>query len=339
MLNKAGIHFMNDENAQLWENAIIDLYKNYNITIPFVTVLNSYDRVQRLRQSIPNIFILYRVGGYGDTYDARNDNPQSYWDKHVPANLPSGMNALQIVNEPLVDPLFEIGLMNIAYSKGIKLAFGNWSVGSGPDPDHLPPSDDLFWAMLSVGQKQGHYLNYHSYSSEIKPYGDTTMMYAAYWTSLRFISWIKNYPGLQIILGEEGNFSALYLGEQSLNLIKEFNSMVCNNSQVLGFASWCGGFWDQKSSDLTGILPQWIDYIKSIHGTSYPITRTVNTLVLNLRSQPGTSNNAKIIGTYKKGTKLIVQSLVGQLVNGYHWLSVLDSKGKFLGYIAKELTI
>jgi len=43
-------------------------------------------------------------------------------------------------------------------------------------------------------------------------------------TSMRWTSWIKNFPLLSVGLGEEGNYTALFLGEQSLSLIKGISS-------------------------------------------------------------------------------------------------------------------
>ncbi len=335
---KAGIHVMPGKNGQLWIDTIVDLYKNHNVTIPFVTILDDLQRAIDLKRAVPGITILFRKYAPDDQVDCTKVSAQQYWDTHKLSYFPKEIDYYQFANEYKMDPKWEIEFMSLATKAGIHCTFMNAAVGTSFDPDNLPTNpSDLFWSMLRQGETQGHLLQYHGYSSEVQPYGDSTMLYAARWCAMRWTSWVfPKFPTLAVGLGEAGNFSANFLGLQSLALIKEQQAMTCSWDQLLGFSSWCGGYWADRNSDLTPIIQDWKNWVLEYSNKSTSYSVIVNTAVLNLREKASTT--ARILGSYPYGRKLQVASLTGVVGGKYHWLTVIDAKGKTLGYVSKEFT-
>lgn len=252
---KVGLHFLSGPNTNQFLSAADTLAKAGKPLVS-ATIVNDAGTAQRLKVLSPSTFIVYRleVGNPTSRDYKTGDSRLTLLD-----SCPSGMDVYQFQNEWGDAPDYYRGLMDAANQRGVKVTVGDWAVGTSPmqfDPPTI--------AMLNQCAHDGHYVNYHAYSSNKNPQGDHDLTFESEWFVMRWLAIAKQFPALNFVFGESGTFNANYLGStQTLVLASQLNDMLKGYGNVRGANFWTygGQFSGWTRSSLDGALPDLVQWL------------------------------------------------------------------------------
>jgi hypothetical protein len=260
--SKIGFHIHVGNNA----NAVIDLYKRMHdggTPITVAKVINDTTIVNRIKQVSPSTFVVFRgnIGvdheNFGGTMtgDRARDEQQGY-ERFKARYIPCNADAFQVANE-WYNPgqpehvlrganAFYLGAMRAAAEAGVRITVGDFSYGT-PEDHHL----DFFAEMFTRARERGDVLNFHSYAHEMD------FRYLEDWLAMRWRRITARFP-LRVFIGEAAQraHNAGYLGQQTLELMKQLHSMIKDSPQVIG-ACWytANGAFDWAHSSCDALFP------------------------------------------------------------------------------------
>lgn len=244
--------------------------------VPIVTVMDDPALADRIKQTSPKTFVIFRVGIDNPGPDTKAIDWFNY--KYPTLRLSKLADALEFTNEGMTGgPAFVRfwnDLMDIAAQHGIHITVTDLAEGNGN-------ADDVH-QLLDRMVREGHYLNYHMYS-EPDDAGDQSMYPDAQDLELRWVPWVQGHPGLQVVGGEEGTGRAKYLGvPQTVKLWGEFNQMMQPHADMLkGGAFWAyvgPGVDIWRDSDASEALPAYEKMCMEMDSVSGIVTGPVSTV-------------------------------------------------------------
>lgn len=217
--------------------------------VPLVTVINHYNLPDAIKRVSPNTFVIYRpVFGGGDPTPQTEGWPsgQQWFDRIWQHMAVARADAYQFTNEMALSSgqgkeeaerfaRFYIELMQVCSGRGIRCTFGDLPVGH-VEPWHV----EALRPMFAEGERLGHIFNYHAYTS---PNANYDMEKDAEWYAMRWVDWVKPFPGLRIAFGEAGSYTPTYKDVSStLYMMQQFEKMLAPwRRQVIGAAWWTTG--------------------------------------------------------------------------------------------------
>lgn len=241
--------------------------------IPIALVINNAGLCNAIKQISPQTFVVCRSGVSGTALDELELTPNNT-DANMAAGkrrfdqryTPCNAGAWQIANEHYdkghpdwkVKAMaeFYVGAMFAAEAKGVKITVFDGSTGT-PEDEDLP----LLAPMLQKANDDGHYLCYHSYAAP----GVFDMTYAAEWYVLRFERITRNYPKLEVVIGECGGYGTN--GADPMKLVRQIQAMLATNVRVKGaavFTANAGQDWVDAGCGFDAYLPEFSVWHRSL---------------------------------------------------------------------------
>lgn len=146
---------------------------------------------------------------------------------------------------------FFLDIMKCAEKEGVKVSIMDLAVGNMCDEREVDKSNDLaiLHPAFRHAEEHGHALNYHMYADANDIYN---LRSNADWYAMRWVNWLKRYPGLRVFGGESGFYDAgaVYKSpEHTIGMMRDLDGLIheaisrgeIRPEQIIGHAWWTLG--------------------------------------------------------------------------------------------------